>query len=546
MKKLTKELMVILATASNYGTTCLEHAIPELLAEQFQIAKNPKLEAPEYMRKFWKEYSKPLTGGQIAPKYSNRKRLKPGNFVFTSAQNNTDVHQKFFASLQNFCKHKNAELKIGKFTYNKSVFRNGVHDNPDEIYFAKELEPFFLNEDAKIQGLDIVWAGSFNILPTVQYPLNGMSSYTGQHSMILPHAKISMESVATQKGESAKFMYSTGAITLRSYTDTKQGRLAEAAHNFGALYLECRNGTWFAYQIETDESGEFQHLTEYFTPDTVNQLDVAAINWGDIHAEHAAKNGRENLFVCKQILNELNPSFQFFHDTLDFQSRNHHNRNDPHFLARMAVQEQTVMQDLNSVVEVMETYFEHDSKWIFVESNHDLALEAWLKDTKYDFRYDNPENALLYFKLQALIYQSILEGDSINIMEQALYSFVLSRLREKKPNWNDCVFLNIDSSYTITLQQIECGMHGHIGSNGSKGSPKQLTKLSKSINSGHTHSASIYGAVYTSGVVGSDSLDMGYNLGASSWSHSHILTYANGFRTIITVKKSKVNGFWYW
>jgi hypothetical protein len=34
---------------------------------------------------------------------------------------------------------------------------------------------------------------------------------------------------------------------------------------------------------------------------------------------------------------------------------------------------------------------------------------------------------------------------------------------------------------------------------------------------------------------------MGYNKGPSSWSHSHVITYPNGKRSIITLQK---NGNW--
>ena len=53
----------------------------------------------------------------------------------------------------------------------------------------------------------------------------------------------------------------------------------------------------------------------------------------------------------------------------------------------------------------------------------------------------------------------------------------------------------------------------------------------------HTHQAGIYDGVYTA--VTSSVLDLGYNRGPSSWSHSHIVTYANGKRAIITIWNGK-------
>jgi len=57
------------------------------------------------------------------------------------------------------------------------------------------------------------------------------------------------------------------------------------------------------------------------------------------------------------------------------------------------------------------------------------------------------------------------------------------------------------------------------------------------VNTGHTHSTGIIDGVYTAGVHGK--LDMDYNKGPSSWSHSHVITYPNGKRAIITIKDGK-------
>ncbi len=82
----------------------------------------------------------------------------------------------------------------------------------------------------------------------------------------------------------------------------------------------------------------------------------------------------------------------------------------------------------------------------------------------------------------------------------------------------NAIFLTTDQSFKIA--GIECGVHGHNGINGSRGNPKQFKKLGK-LNTGHTHTASIYGGVYTAGVT---VVYMGYNVGASSWTQTHIIT----------------------
>jgi hypothetical protein len=54
----------------------------------------------------------------------------------------------------------------------------------------------------------------------------------------------------------------------------------------------------------------------------------------------------------------------------------------------------------------------------------------------------------------------------------------------------------------------------------------------------HTHTPTIHQGVYVAGVLGK--LDMGYNIGPSSWAQASILTYTNGKRTMVFFRK--ING----
>jgi hypothetical protein len=101
----------------------------------------------------------------------------------------------------------------------------------------------------------------------------------------------------------------------------------------------------------------------------------------------------------------------------------------------------------------------------------------------------------------------------------------------KAEEYNGVLFLREDESFR--LFDIEFGIHGHLGANGARGSLNTFRKMGPKANVGHAHSAAILDGIYQAGVSGN--LDMGYNRGLSSWSHSHIVTYANGKRAIITM-----------
>ncbi len=468
--------------------------------------------------------SKPISSGEIKPFTHKSKRLSGKRYLFTSAQNNTDIHEDFYKSLLNFCKHKNAELIIGKFTYNQNGFQNLTKED-DGLWYHPDVLKHDRSERLTICD-DLEWCGEANILPTAVNPLSGYDGYTKQSSGIFPHTKIMMKSLATLKHEDAKMLYTTGTITKRNYIAKKAGQKADFDHCFGALYVEIdSDGDWFARQIRADDDGSFYDLTELFAPDGVSGgHEVEAINWGDIHVEKLDGVISEGAWYGKDsMLNTLKPRHQFLHDVSDFEPRNHHNINDPHFLAR---QHFNGINNVESALKLVSNFIKSVErpycKTVIVDSNHDAALLKWLSTAcvKRD-----PENARFYHEASAEVYKAIENNEKFNVFEWVL---------KRHNDLDNAIFLETDEIYRI-CGNIECSQHGHRGANGARGNPRSY--VGYKANTGHTHSAGIISGVYTAGVSGS--LDMGYNQGMSAWSHSHILTYKNGKRAIITMRKGK-------
>ena len=101
-------------------------------------------------------------------------------------------------------------------------------------------------------------------------------------------------------------------------------------------------------------------------------------------------------------------------------------------------------------------------------------------------------------------------------------------------------FLRRDESYVICPEKsggIECAIHGHNGPDGARGSANSFARLGRKANIGHFHSAGIIDGVYVAGT--SSQFNLGYNKGPSSWSHSHVVTYLNGKRAIVTMWDGK-------
>lgn len=510
-----------------YDTKASESGIRNYLANQKPSKKR-------------KEDSRPIAGGVLDAPDARRKSLTGTRFVFTSAQNNTFVHENFFASLLQFCNHNNAELVVSRFTYNKSGFQNGTKDDK-ELWYDDRLQEFLLDESAQVCK-ELIFCGELDILPTAGNPLSGFEGYSHNSSGIIPHAKVAMQSLPRMAGESARFLYTTGAVTLRNYIQRKAGQKAEFHHVFGALYVEVDEaGNFFARQLIADNSGVFYDLTNKYTPEGVEcGYNALAVNYGDIHIEKMDDNVLEGAWGDgPSILNVLQPTFQFIHDLTDFSARNHHNIHDPYFLAdKHFNSESSVEEGIMQSAQFLEYITRKGNMAIVVESNHDLAFHRWLKEA--DIRKD-PENAEYFHRMNALQFKAIRT-------KERRFSIYETALREKFDLIN-VEFLREDDSFVIGNNQeieyetgeivggIECGLHGHRGPNGARGSARNLRTIGRKINLGHSHSAGIIDGAYVAGVSGL--LDMGYNKGPSSWSHSHIVTYQNGKRAIISMRGSK-------
>lgn len=161
-----------------------------------------------------------------------------------------------------------------------------------------------------------------------------------------------------------------------------------------------------------------------------------------------------------------------------------------------------------------------------VSANHDEALMRWLKEA--DFRED-PLNAEFMLDATMATYRAIKSGDGAFLP--------LKWAVERVPGWRRKVrWLARDEDYIVCPDAgdgIELGMHGDVGANGGRGNLATYAKTGRKCIVGHSHSAGLRQGAMQVGVMGA--LDMGYNRGQSSWSHTNALVYPNGKRTLFTI-----------
>jgi hypothetical protein len=462
--------------------------------------------------------SKPLTGG-VDDALGHVEQLPRGRYVLTCAQNNTEVDSVALGALQEYCAINDAVLLVAKFTYNKNGFQQS-QDVTEGIYYAPEITPYIVEGQVSLGGVHFI--AQANVIPTAKNPLSGFEGITPQGvHVVIPASKIALNCTASLKGAHGKILLSTGTITKRNYILRKAGAVASSDHNIGALFVDTTEETPVFRQLEIMQGarGFYDEGIFYERGAWVSGMKPAALQFGDIHAE---KMEDQNLEKCKSLILQYKPENVILHDVMDFSSRNHHNVKDCTFIFQQHTLGNTVENDILLVADVIGELANVVTGGAvhIIESNHDLAINTWLKNA--DFKTD-PHNARVYLRCMSAWYDHLHDtpSEAFNMLAYCMREF-----GDAPPN---VIYHETDES--LILAGVEMGQHGHTGTNGSRGSPAQFRKLGIALNTGHTHTPSIMGACYTAGVAGS--LEMGYNIGASSWKLANVLTWPNGQRQII-------------
>ena len=461
-------------------------------------------------------------------------------YLLTCAQNNTKVHEQFWENLQALAAHYSAEIMVSRQTYIKrnygaadkivAIRGKGLYDTV--IEWDERLEPFFSDERVQLAN-GLMWCGEMNIIPTASNPLSGLETYTGRKSGIFPHTKIAMHSIASGKGEGTKFNYTTGAVTQRNYIARKAGLKAEFHHTYGAALVEVDgDGDWFVRQINADSTGTIYDLDLQVKHGTVsNGHRPKAILHGDIHVIEIDKVVENTIWGTGGLMDSLKPMEQHMGDILTHRGRSHHSIKDP---LEMFKYHLDGSENVRNEVDITAQFLVRSSrpwcKTVVVDSNHHHHLARWLKEQ--DGRKD-PVNAEFWIAMSRRIY-----GRMRNTLKEPNYLW--EAFEEVGYDLKHIKFLEQDESYVICKDAsggIECGMHGDLGPNGSRGSIKAFARMGRKANVGHSHIAGIHDGIYQAGTC--SGMDLDWVRGPSAWSHSAVLTYQNGKRTILTMWKKK-------
>lgn len=439
-----------------------------------------------------------------SPQYIKAKERKfdkkKKRFLITWAQNDTPVHENFILNIEAYANHINADIHVIA----------GRYKNPTSVFTDKNYDTW---SERIIQYLDAgrhevhkhMWIMSdVKIQPTAVDPMTGLQGMSGINSCVFGSPKVHMETIPVLEGNLPKLMVTTGACTVKNYTDSKSGKKGEFHHTLGFVIVEIKNGDiFFSRQVTATDDGNFTDLFYRVESGEVKKnSSVAAAILGDLHyGQHDERVIKKTIDLFK----DLKPENVVLHDVFDGLSINHHESKDPFIQYQREIDgTNSLRKEIDMMLNGLEDFKNYNVT--IVRSNHDDFLDRWLKNT--DWRKANTlKNSIEYMEFSALL----LKGS-------APHGIIPFLINQKFPN-----FRTLGRSDSFVVNGWELGQHGDIGSNGTRGSLIQFRKLNTKIVVGHYHSPGRKDGALAVGT--STKLRVNYNLGPSGWLQSHVIIH---------------------
>lgn len=439
-------------------------------------------------------------------------------FVVTTAVTGMPVNQAFYDTITTYCDINNASLLVlptvdpassGGFSLDGKL-------KDDNIVITDTV----LNQN--------LYISTFKTSAKQINTLTGLRRVGDrERSMIVASPKQFLEYVPISNNDASHALMTTGAITDASYLNTdaymslRTAWLADKDHQLGAVIVEIVNDKEFHFrQIQANPStGSFTDLGIEYSVGACKRVKPDAIVLGDIHVGSIDRNVYKS---TNKILRKLKPKRVFFHDLFDGASCNPHA--SAQYLTKAKLKDKlSIEKELRIVASYLKRMQEkhpYVEEFIVVRSNHDLFLDRYLDSGDYIKDSTNSEVCHI-LALAKLDGQMPLEAGL------RLVDAELSRV----------TFLELDETYK--LHGLELGQHGHLGMNGQRNPANASLEIAygKGVF-GHSHTAGILRGIYRVGT--STRYRMGYNHGASSWTHTLCVVNPDGTRQLI----NDIDGKW--
>jgi len=438
-------------------------------------------------------------------------------FIISWCQSETEINQNLLENIEAYAKFIDASIHIiaGRYKNPTSLARSNflkAQENDKKASWHKNVVQYLDANRHKIHD-NLCILSDIKTQPTASTPLSGFNSITGLESCIIGHPRMHLKSLPVLDGYPSKIILTTGAVSIENYTDTKSGKKGEFHHTFGFVVVELDGDVFHIRQVTSDNSGSFYDL-KYFVED--GQVEIhqgaEAIVFGDLHI---TETNEDVLKVSMEMAQEMNCKDNIvLHDVFNGTSINHHESKQPFLLLKREDDgSDDLFEELNQVVKFFDDY--KDCQFKVVKSNHDVFLDRWLNEN--DWRKN--KNKRIYLELASKLMN---DSDQKGVLSMFL-----------KMNEIENAYC-LGENESLRISDWECGIHGHVGNNGSRGGLIQFKNMNTKNITGHSHSpAREDGSV----VVGTlTHKRVGYNNGLSSWAWANSIIFPNQKSELVIIQ----------
>ena len=499
----------------------LEPLLKELVKERILFTRKEFLRAQRYMldtiagENFLAEINEEETIYTQEYREALEDEIKKyKKFIVTTAVMGKNANKPFVDSIRNYAKRNNALVLVLPC---EDVVSRGKKAKTLEI--SSELADFkvvfkdiYLNKNLCLYAIKMS-AKQLN-------PLTGLDRIAVQlnASIIVASPKVFLKYVPNMHYDIPPAIMSTGAITTNNYDTEKYmskrtSALAEVDHAYGAIIIEVENEDIFHFRHV--QASPYNSLTDmgidYLPDGSIKKMEETVMVVGDSHVGYHDLELHEKVM---QVAKETDVGEVILHDIFHGSSISHHDAKKGVTNAIKAHEGRLgLKRECIAVKNYLANIVEHGFDIKIVKSNHDSHLLRYLEEGRFA---SDPINYQFSLKLA---YEATLNKDPLQyaIEEELNY-------KNNKVQW-----LEEDRSYKV--YNVECGVHGSSGANGSRGSLAQFEKAFGNCVVAHTHSAAIIRDAFNVGTVGV--MDMKYNKGLSSWTRTCCLIYKNGTKQLI-------------
>lgn len=435
---------------------------------------------------------------------SKRKLIKSKYYLITWAQNNTKVHEQLWDNMLAYAKFLNAEIHVifGRYKNPTSVREANIEESWDER--------LLLYADANRHNIhkNLTLLSDVKIQPTAVTPLTGMESMSGLNHAIFGHPKMQLDTIAALEGYEPKILMTTGAVTVKNYSDSKAGKKGSFHHIPGFVIVEVKDKDVFIpRQVTALSNGSFSDLCYNVKDGKVKKIkEISYANLGDKHiGDHCPIVESQQ----RKWLDYFKPKATMIHDIFNGKSVNHHEEKDP---IKRYYLEQAGDNSIKKEIDQMMAWIETMKKYnlVIVSSNHNDWLDRYIKRKDWMTDIKNAMEYMDYTKIS--LAGKAPKGIVAYLIEQKFGKSVRTLAR------ND----------SFRINDIELAQHGDIGTNGSHGGLNQFRRLATKMDVGDSHvPRRLDGVMY---VGTSTKMRVGYNIGASSWRNADIICHKDGKR----------------